>query len=70
MWCWFLCELHLLHVLQVKAYGPGLDKTGCVINKVAEFTVDAKDCGRAPLKIFAQVRLPPLLGPVLTKRER
>ncbi|XP_023655301.1 filamin-B isoform X1 [Paramormyrops kingsleyae] len=39
---------------RVKAYGPGLEKTGCVINKVAEFTVDAKDCGRAPLNIFAQ----------------
>ncbi|XP_066554329.1 filamin B a isoform X1 [Amia ocellicauda] len=39
---------------QVKAYGPGLEKSGCIINKPAEFTVDAMDAGNAPLKIFAQ----------------
>uniref|UniRef100_A0A8C9R1D2 Filamin B n=1 Tax=Scleropages formosus TaxID=113540 RepID=A0A8C9R1D2_SCLFO len=39
---------------KVKAYGPGLEKTGCIINKPAEFTVDARDAGKAPLKIFAQ----------------
>ncbi|KPP72462.1 filamin-B-like, partial [Scleropages formosus] len=40
--------------IRVKAYGPGLEKTGCIINKPAEFTVDARDAGKAPLKIFAQ----------------
>ncbi|XP_036387133.1 filamin-B [Megalops cyprinoides] len=39
---------------KVKAYGPGLEKTGCIVNKPAEFTVDAKEGGKAPLKIFAQ----------------
>ncbi|XP_053530109.1 filamin-B isoform X2 [Ictalurus punctatus] len=39
---------------QVKAYGPGLEKTGCIINKPAEFTVEAKDAGKGPLKILAQ----------------
>ncbi|XP_048403876.2 filamin-B isoform X1 [Stegostoma tigrinum] len=39
---------------RVKAYGPGLEKTGCIVHKPAEFTVDAKDAGKAPLKIYAQ----------------
>ncbi|KAM9443530.1 filamin B a isoform 2-T2 [Clarias gariepinus] len=39
---------------QVKAYGPGLEKTGCIINKPAEFTVEAKDAGKGPLKILAR----------------
>ncbi|XP_051967093.1 filamin-B-like isoform X2 [Xyrauchen texanus] len=39
---------------QVKAYGPGLEKTGCIINKPAEFTIEAKDAGNGPLKIIAQ----------------
>ncbi|KAM4612801.1 filamin B a [Polymixia lowei] len=38
----------------VKAYGPGLENTGCVINQSAEFTVNAKDAGEGPLKITAQ----------------
>uniref|UniRef100_A0A674DR18 Filamin B n=1 Tax=Salmo trutta TaxID=8032 RepID=A0A674DR18_SALTR len=38
----------------VKAYGPGLEKSGCVINKPAEFTVNTKDAGTGPLKISAQ----------------
>lgn len=42
-------------MFQVKAYGPGLEKSGCVINKPAEFTVNAKDAGKGPLKIIAQV---------------
>lgn len=41
---------------QVKAYGPGLDKTGVAVNKPAEFTVDAKSGGKAPLKVQVQVR--------------
>ncbi|XP_072136559.1 filamin-B isoform X1 [Mobula birostris] len=39
---------------KVKAYGPGLEKSGCIVYKPAEFTVDAKDAGKAPLKIYAQ----------------
>lgn len=39
----------------MKAYGPGLEKTGCIINKPAEFTVEAKGAGNGPLKIMAQV---------------
>ncbi|XP_067288443.1 filamin-B isoform X2 [Pseudorasbora parva] len=39
---------------QVRAYGPGLEKSGCIINKPAEFTVEAKDAGNGPLKIIAQ----------------
>ncbi|XP_068838383.1 filamin-B isoform X6 [Capricornis sumatraensis] len=38
----------------VQAYGPGLEKSGCIVNNLAEFTVDPKDAGKAPLKIFAQ----------------
>lgn len=40
---------------QVQAYRPGLEKSGCIVNNLAEFTVDPKDAGKAPLKIFAQV---------------
>ncbi|XP_026077532.1 filamin-B-like isoform X1 [Carassius auratus] len=39
---------------QVRAYGAGLEKTGCIINKPAEFTVEAKDAGNGPLRIIAQ----------------
>ncbi|MEE6501811.1 hypothetical protein FKM82_004326 [Ascaphus truei] len=39
---------------EVKAYGPGLEKTGCIVNNPAEFVVDATKAGKAPLKIFAQ----------------
>uniref|UniRef100_A0A8B9HYD3 Filamin B n=1 Tax=Astyanax mexicanus TaxID=7994 RepID=A0A8B9HYD3_ASTMX len=35
-------------------YGPGLEKSGCIINKPAEFTVEAKNAGKGPLKIIAQ----------------
>nr|XP_003410088.1 filamin-B isoform X1 [Loxodonta africana] len=38
----------------VQAYGPGLERSGCIVNNLAEFTVDPKDAGKAPLKIFAQ----------------
>lgn len=41
---------------QVKASGPGLEKTGVAVNKPAEFIVDAKDGGKAPLKVQVQVR--------------
>ncbi|TMS19569.1 Filamin-B [Larimichthys crocea] len=39
---------------EVQAYGPGLEKTGCLVNQIAEFTVNAKDAGKGPLKIMAQ----------------
>ncbi|XP_067854900.1 filamin-B isoform X1 [Heptranchias perlo] len=46
--------LSSFHPDKVKAYGPGLEKTGCIVHQPAEFTVDAKDAGKAPLKIYAQ----------------
>uniref|UniRef100_A0A8C1MJC8 Filamin B n=1 Tax=Cyprinus carpio TaxID=7962 RepID=A0A8C1MJC8_CYPCA len=39
---------------KVRAYGPGLEKSGCIINKPAEFTVEARDAGNGPLRIIAQ----------------
>lgn len=42
---------------QVKAYGPGLQSSGLAVGKPTEFTVDAKQGGKAPLKILAQVGL-------------
>ncbi|XP_028841248.1 filamin-C-like isoform X1 [Denticeps clupeoides] len=39
---------------KVKAYGPGLAPTGCIINKPAEFTIDAQLAGNGKLKIYAQ----------------
>lgn len=45
---------------QVKAYGPGLQSSGLAVGKPTEFTVDAKQGGKAPLKIMAQVGL---IGP-------
>uniref|UniRef100_A0A8C0IRR1 Filamin B n=1 Tax=Chelonoidis abingdonii TaxID=106734 RepID=A0A8C0IRR1_CHEAB len=40
---------------KVKAYGPGLERTGCIVNNLADFTVETKGAGNAPLKIYAQV---------------
>lgn len=42
-------------LLQVKCYGPGLEPTGCIVNKPAEFTIDARGAGRGQLRIYAQV---------------
>ncbi|XP_060926160.1 filamin-B isoform X1 [Limanda limanda] len=39
---------------KVQAFGPGLEKSGCLVNQPAEFTVNAKDAGKGPLKISAQ----------------
>uniref|UniRef100_A0A7M4FQ87 Filamin B n=1 Tax=Crocodylus porosus TaxID=8502 RepID=A0A7M4FQ87_CROPO len=39
---------------KVKAYGPGLERTGCIVNNPAEFTVETKEAGKAPLKIYAR----------------
>ncbi|XP_029947767.1 filamin B a isoform X1 [Salarias fasciatus] len=42
------------HPEKVRAYGPGLEKAGCLINQPTEFTVDAENGGQGPLKITAQ----------------
>uniref|UniRef100_UPI0037E9722E filamin-A isoform X3 n=1 Tax=Semicossyphus pulcher TaxID=241346 RepID=UPI0037E9722E len=39
---------------KVKAFGPGLQSSGLAVGKPTEFTVDAKQGGKAPLKILAQ----------------
>uniref|UniRef100_UPI00358F87F3 filamin-C-like isoform X2 n=1 Tax=Myxine glutinosa TaxID=7769 RepID=UPI00358F87F3 len=39
---------------KVKAYGPGLSPSGCVVEQATEFTVDARAAGNGPLKIYAQ----------------
>ncbi|XP_070610613.1 filamin-C isoform X3 [Erythrolamprus reginae] len=39
---------------KVKAFGPGLEPVGCIVNKPAEFTIDARGAGKAVLKIYAQ----------------
>nr|AAA58939.1 filamin [Gallus gallus] len=39
---------------KVRAYGPGLERSGCIVNNPAEFTVETKDAGKAPLKIYSQ----------------
>ncbi|XP_027007250.2 filamin-A isoform X7 [Tachysurus fulvidraco] len=39
---------------KVKCYGPGLEPTGCIVNKPADFTIDAQGAGRGQLKIYAQ----------------
>lgn len=46
----------------MKARGPGLEKTGVAVNKPAEFTVDAKHAGKAPLRVQVQVGCLPMLG--------
>ncbi|XP_072237631.1 filamin-B isoform X1 [Leuresthes tenuis] len=42
------------HPDKVQAYGPGLEKSGCLVNQPAEFTVSAEGAGKGPLKITAQ----------------
>ncbi|XP_062418891.1 filamin-A isoform X2 [Pungitius pungitius] len=39
---------------KVKAFGPGLQSSGLAVGKPTEFTVDAKQGGKAPLKVAAQ----------------
>ncbi|KAL4624954.1 filamin-C isoform X1 [Arapaima gigas] len=39
---------------KVKAYGPGLEPSGCIVNRPAEFTIDARGAGKGQLKIYAQ----------------
>jgi filamin len=40
---------------QVKAFGPGLEPTGCIVDRPAEFTIDARAAGKGDLKLYAQV---------------
>ncbi|MEQ2181435.1 hypothetical protein GOODEAATRI_011523, partial [Goodea atripinnis] len=45
----------MAHILPaVKAYGPGLQPTGVIVNKPTEFTIDACMAGNGHLKIYAQ----------------
>ncbi|XP_046706221.1 filamin-C isoform X1 [Silurus meridionalis] len=39
---------------KVKAFGPGLQPTGVIVNKPAEFTIDTRQAGKGELKIYAQ----------------
>ncbi|XP_053283007.1 filamin-C isoform X2 [Pleuronectes platessa] len=39
---------------KVKAFGPGLQPTGIIVNKPTEFTIDARMAGTSHLKIYAQ----------------
>ncbi|XP_056101655.1 filamin-C isoform X1 [Rhinichthys klamathensis goyatoka] len=39
---------------KVKAFGPGLEPTGIIVNKSTQFTVDAREAGKGSLKIYAQ----------------
>lgn len=41
--------------MQVKAFGPGLEPTGIIVNKSTQFTVDAREAGKGSLKTYAQV---------------
>ncbi|MEQ2203804.1 hypothetical protein XENOCAPTIV_003895 [Xenoophorus captivus] len=43
------------HPEKVHAYGPGLETSGCQVDQLAEFTVEAEGAGKGPLKITAQV---------------
>ncbi|KAI7811689.1 filamin-C [Triplophysa rosa] len=39
---------------KVKAFGPGLDPSGVIVNKPTQFIVDAREAGKGSLKIYAQ----------------
>ncbi|XP_064905473.1 LOW QUALITY PROTEIN: filamin-C [Columba livia] len=39
---------------KVKAFGPGLEPNGCIVERPAEFTIDARGAGKGPLKLYAQ----------------
>ncbi|XP_037107046.1 filamin-B isoform X2 [Syngnathus acus] len=51
---YILPDRHNNHPDKVQAFGPGLEKSGCLIHQPTEFTVNAKDAGNGPLKIMAQ----------------
>ncbi|KAM8820778.1 filamin-C isoform 2-T2 [Eudromia elegans] len=39
---------------KVKAFGPGLEPTGCIVDRAAEFTIDTRGAGKGDLKLYAQ----------------
>uniref|UniRef100_A0A8C7FK86 Filamin C n=1 Tax=Oncorhynchus kisutch TaxID=8019 RepID=A0A8C7FK86_ONCKI len=39
---------------KVKAFGPGLEPIGVIVNKPAEFTIDARRAGKGHLNIYAK----------------
>lgn len=48
----------------MKAFGPGLEPTGCIVDKPAEFTIDARTAGKGDLKLYAQVGYCPFSLPL------
>ena len=40
-------------MFKVKAYGPGLEPTGQIIDKSTEFTIDTHNAGEASLRVQA-----------------
>lgn len=50
---------------KVKAFGPGLEPTGCIVDRPAEFTIDARAAGKGDLKLYAQVWHCPILMPLV-----
>ncbi|XP_051932354.1 filamin-B isoform X2 [Hippocampus zosterae] len=51
---YILPDRHSNYPGKVQAFGPGLEKSGCLVHQPAEFTINAKDAGNGPLKIMAQ----------------
>ncbi|XP_054641647.1 filamin-B [Dunckerocampus dactyliophorus] len=51
---YILPDRHINHPDKVQAFGPGLEKNGCLVHEPVEFTVSAKDAGNGPLKIITQ----------------
>ncbi|XP_077400550.1 filamin-C isoform X3 [Vanacampus margaritifer] len=43
-----------LYPEKVRCYGPGLEPVGCIINKPADFTIDARGAGGGNLRLYAQ----------------
>ncbi|XP_051548052.1 filamin-C [Myxocyprinus asiaticus] len=39
---------------KVKAFGPGLEPSGVIVNKPTQFFIDVREAGRGSLKIYAQ----------------
>nr|XP_022299044.1 filamin-A-like isoform X13 [Crassostrea virginica] len=63
-------ETKAFNASKVTAYGPGLEKTGVVLNKWTEFTVDAKKAGKAALKVSClDVDLKPIPVEVQDKKD-
>ncbi|XP_077449767.1 filamin-C-like isoform X2 [Stigmatopora argus] len=43
-----------VHPEKVRCYGPGLEPTGRIVNKPADFTVDGRGAGGGELRLYAQ----------------